>query len=191
MKIYYVVLLICSFPGADDNSLFQKFERQHKSHPNYHTPQMKLKEPQFTILHYASGVTYSIQVTCNTPPFLSSLPSMASLPASLPSLLQPSYPSFSSPISSFPSSLLPFSLLPFLPLSLPHSFPSSLLPFFLPFLPPSLPFPSFPSSLLSFLPPSLSSSIPLFLPLSFPTSLLPSLTSHPLFFSPLSLSGFS
>ena len=52
----------CSFPGADDNSLYQKFERQHKNHTHFRSPTMKLKDPQFTILHYASEVTYSIQV---------------------------------------------------------------------------------------------------------------------------------
>ena len=51
-----------SFPGADDNSLFQKFERQHKTHPHYRSPQLKLKDPVFAIVHYASDVTYSIQV---------------------------------------------------------------------------------------------------------------------------------
>lgn len=51
----------CSFPGADDSSLFQKFERQHKSHPYFSAPQMKQREPVFTISHYASHVTYSIQ----------------------------------------------------------------------------------------------------------------------------------
>ena len=52
----------CSFPGADDNSLFQKFERQHKPHPHYHTPQMRHHTPVFTIVHYASDVTYSVKV---------------------------------------------------------------------------------------------------------------------------------
>lgn len=52
----------CSFPGADDHSLFQKFECQHKNNPHYHSPQLKLKDPQFTVLHYASDVSYSIQV---------------------------------------------------------------------------------------------------------------------------------
>ena len=56
-------LILCPvFPGADDNSLYQKFERQHKNHPHYRSPTMKLKDPQFTILHYASEVTYSIKV---------------------------------------------------------------------------------------------------------------------------------
>jgi hypothetical protein len=51
----------CSFPGADDNSLFQKFNRQHKSHPHYHTPQLRHRNPVFTIVHYASDVSYSVQ----------------------------------------------------------------------------------------------------------------------------------
>ena len=51
-----------SFPGADDNSLFQKFNRQHKSHPHYHTPQLRHRNPVFTIVHYASDVSYSVQV---------------------------------------------------------------------------------------------------------------------------------
>ena len=53
-----------SFPGADDNTLFQKFERQHKNHPHYRSPQLKQQDPQFTILHYASEVTYSVKVQC-------------------------------------------------------------------------------------------------------------------------------
>ena len=53
-----------SFPGADDNTLFQKFERQHKNHPHYRSPQLKQQDPQFTILHYASEVTYSVKVWC-------------------------------------------------------------------------------------------------------------------------------
>ena len=54
-----------SFPGADDNTLFQKFERQQKNHPHYRSPQLKQQDPQFTILHYASEVTYSVKVrTC-------------------------------------------------------------------------------------------------------------------------------
>ena len=104
---------MCSFPGADDNSLFQKFERQYKSHPNYHTPQMKLKEPQFTILHYASAVTYSIQVNCI-------IPLSPSLPLS-PSSLHPSHPSCN------PSTLPLFSY--FFHPSLPSSLVSHLLPF--------------------------------------------------------------
>ena len=55
-------LLLFSFPGADDISLFEKFERQHKSNRYYSSPQMKQREPYFTISHYASPVTYSIQV---------------------------------------------------------------------------------------------------------------------------------
>ena len=51
-----------SFPGADDNSLFQKFERQHKSHPHYRVPQLRHQNPVFTIVHYASDVTYSVKV---------------------------------------------------------------------------------------------------------------------------------
>jgi myosin-9 len=51
----------CSFPGADDNSLFQKFERQHKSHPHYRVPQLRHQNPVFTIVHYASDVTYSVK----------------------------------------------------------------------------------------------------------------------------------
>ncbi len=51
-----------SFPGADDNTLFQKFERQQKNHPHYRSPQLKQQDPQFTILHYASEVTYSVKV---------------------------------------------------------------------------------------------------------------------------------
>ena len=57
---------LSSFPGADDLSLFEKFERQHKgSSTHYSSPQLKKKEPVFTVSHYASPVTYSIQV--NTP----------------------------------------------------------------------------------------------------------------------------
>lgn len=51
-----------SFPGATDNTLFQKFERQHKSNQFYRSPTMKLREPVFTVVHYASDVTYSVQV---------------------------------------------------------------------------------------------------------------------------------
>ena len=55
--------VLCSFPGADDHSLFQKFERQHKGTSCYHSPQLKLQDPQFTITHYASPVTYNIKVS--------------------------------------------------------------------------------------------------------------------------------
>lgn len=55
-------LVPCSFPGADDDSLFQKFERQQKNHAHYRSPQLKQQDPQFTILHYASEVTYSVKV---------------------------------------------------------------------------------------------------------------------------------
>lgn len=58
----FFFFLPCSFPGADDNTLFQKFERQHKNHPHYRSPQLKQQDPQFTILHYASEVTYSVKV---------------------------------------------------------------------------------------------------------------------------------
>ena len=67
LKINVCIFLSASFPGADDNSLFQKFERQHKSHPHYHTPQMRHKNPVFTIVHYASDVTYSVQVYNDAP----------------------------------------------------------------------------------------------------------------------------
>ena len=67
LKINVCMFLSVSFPGADDNSLFQKFERQHKSHPHYHTPQMRHKNPVFTIVHYASDVTYSVQVYNDAP----------------------------------------------------------------------------------------------------------------------------
>jgi hypothetical protein len=63
-----------SFPGADDNTLFQKFERQQKNHPHYRSPQLKQQDPQFTILHYASEVTYSVKVrtlcTVNTEQYI-------------------------------------------------------------------------------------------------------------------------
>lgn len=58
------VFIPCSFPGADDNTLFQKFERQQKNHAHYRSPQLKQQDPQFTILHYASEVTYSVKVLC-------------------------------------------------------------------------------------------------------------------------------
>ena len=80
LKINICMFLSTSFPGADDNSLFQKFERQHKSHPHYHTPQMRHKNPVFTIVHYASDVTYSVQVhvytCCPLPPTLPPSPSL-------------------------------------------------------------------------------------------------------------------
>ena len=65
-------LFFFSFPGADDISLFEKFERQHKSNRYYSSPQMKQKEPYFTISHYASPVTYSIQVVVTTVTWISS-----------------------------------------------------------------------------------------------------------------------
>ena len=60
--VYHVILISCSFPGADDFSLFQKFERQHKNHAHFSTPQLKQRNPVFTISHYASSVTYAIEV---------------------------------------------------------------------------------------------------------------------------------
>jgi len=52
-----------SFPGADDTTLFSKFERQHKTHSHYQSPQRKLDDPVFTILHYAGQVVYHIRVS--------------------------------------------------------------------------------------------------------------------------------
>ena len=64
VQMYMYIYRTFSFPGADDLSLFEKFERQHKgSSTHYSSPQLKRKEPVFTISHYASLVTYSIQVT--------------------------------------------------------------------------------------------------------------------------------
>ena len=67
MECVYVNVLLCvadSFPGADDTTLFTKFERQHKGHSHYHSPQRKLDDPVFTILHYAGEVVYHIRVSC-------------------------------------------------------------------------------------------------------------------------------
>ena len=58
-----VVYLTNSFPGADDTTLFTKFETQHKGHSHYHSPQRKLDDPVFTITHYAGEVVYHIRVS--------------------------------------------------------------------------------------------------------------------------------
>ena len=61
--IHMLLLIIYSFPGADDTTLFTKFQRQHKGHTHYQSPQRKLDDPVFTIVHYAGPVVYHIHVS--------------------------------------------------------------------------------------------------------------------------------
>ena len=51
-----------SFPGADDNSLFLKFQQQHKKHSHFKSPPVKQSEPLFIIVHYAGDVLYQVKV---------------------------------------------------------------------------------------------------------------------------------
>ena len=62
ITVYHI---IHSFPGADDTTLFTKFQRQHKGHSHYQAPQRKLDDPIFTIVHYAGPVVYHIHVSNN------------------------------------------------------------------------------------------------------------------------------
>ena len=51
-----------SFPGADDNSLFLKFQQQHKKHSHFKSPPVRQSEPLFIIVHYAGDVLYQVKV---------------------------------------------------------------------------------------------------------------------------------
>ena len=63
VHVLVILVLVTSFPGADDTTLFTKFQRQHKGHSHYQSPQKKLDDPEFTIVHYAGPVVYHIHVS--------------------------------------------------------------------------------------------------------------------------------
>ncbi|XP_074649621.1 unconventional myosin-IXb-like isoform X2 [Tubulanus polymorphus] len=49
----------CNFPGATDDTLLEKFHRQHKSNTYYEVP--PVRESTFTIVHYAGKVKYMVK----------------------------------------------------------------------------------------------------------------------------------
>ena len=58
---FFILLFFCSFPGATNDTLLEKFHQNHKNSDYYVMPMRR--ESTFTVKHYAGQVKYHIRVS--------------------------------------------------------------------------------------------------------------------------------
>ena len=58
---FFIFLFFCSFPGATNDTLLEKFHQNHKNSDYYVMPMRR--ESTFTVKHYAGQVKYHIRVS--------------------------------------------------------------------------------------------------------------------------------